>query len=286
MASSQTKSAKLRRRRERRSGDPLADHAVDRGSEIRMMTTIPPLKAHGIEIRSLEDLRKEIAENRRELRLAQSQLPQLEQVVEQARLADTRAGVQARRAGKNDPGPKNEQKAQAELDKVRREVAVLQGLDAQLASEGQEILGKHAEEITQKVRATLSEVNESQLAAIAEVEASRARRGQLSNVLAQVAALAPQPEPQAEAGDYVEVLVHHAGDSIRRVDEGQIQKVLACLRAEAGDTGQRDQLAAMESPVADVFHLGAGALPVPEGKIFYEQRKAERTASAADTTGG
>jgi hypothetical protein len=244
------------------------------------MSALPPLKAHGVEIPTLEDLRKEIRENLRALRLAESQLPQREQGVERARVEDTQASIRARREGKSDPRPKNEEKAQAALDKARREIAVLQGLDTQLTTEAQEILAKHAAEITARLQATLTEANNTQLAALDAVEAARAERLQLSTVLAQVAAVAPpQAEAQGEAGDYVEVLVHHDADSVFRVGEDQVQKVLAFLRGESGDSGPRDQLAAMENPPADVVDFGT-SLPVAAGKVYFEQRRAERAASS------
>ena len=64
-----------------------------------------------------------------------------------------------------------------------------------------------------------------------------------------------------------------------------LAEVLAHLRAEAGDTGQRDQIAAQENPVADVFFPGAAGMAVARGRSFFEQRRAERAASAAETNG-
>jgi hypothetical protein len=263
----------------------LADVAVDSGSEVRMMQTPPPLKAHGILIPELEARRKEIVENRRQLRLAESQLPRFEQGVERARLEDTRAGVRARREGKKDPGPKNEMKAQADRDRLRREIAVLEGLDVELTNEAYGILREHGEEIIQALDDNLKELNDTQLAALAQVAATRSQRLQLQSVLGQVSASIPQPEAQATGGDYSEVLVHRDPGSVLRVDENEVKKVLAHLRAEAGDTGQRDQIAAQENPVADVFFPGAAGMAVARGRSFFEQRRAERAASAAETNG-
>jgi hypothetical protein len=250
------------------------------------MTDLPRLKAFGIEIAELEGTRKEIVENRRQLHLAEAQLPRLEADVERARGEDTQAAIKARRAGRKDPGARGEEKAQAELDRLRREIAVLQGVDHALTTEAQEILAKHAEEIADRLKATLTDLNHGQLAAISEVETARVQRLQLQSVLAQVSALAPPPEPQGAVGGYAEVLVHHGVESVCRVDEGQVQKVVAFLKAEAGDATERDQLAQQENPVADVFYAGTAGMAVPKGKILYQQRKAERAAAAADTTGG
>jgi hypothetical protein len=76
------------------------------------------------------------------------------------------------------------------------------------------------------------------------------------------------------------VIHHYNPDSVYRVDEGQIRKVFAHLRAEAGDSAQRDELAAMETSSGDdVINLGVAALPVSAGKLYFEQRRAERAAS-------
>lgn len=245
------------------------------------MIQLPPLKAFGIEIVGLEASRREIVENRRQLRLAEARLLQLEQEVERARVEDTQAAIRARREGKKDPGAKGEEKAQAALDRLRREIAVLQGLDAQLTTEAQQILGEHAGEITQRLKGALAEVNDAQLTALGEVERARSQRLQLSTTLAQVSALIPEPDTvDAEAGPFVEVIHHYDPASVHRVDEGQIRKVFAHLRAEAGDSAQRDELAAQENQPADVFFLGAAGLPRPAGKVYFEQRKAERAASS------
>lgn len=244
------------------------------------MIQLPPLRTFGVEIAEVEAKRREIVETRRALRLAESQLPQLEQGVERARGEDTQAAIKARRAGRKDPGGRGEEKAQAELDRLRREIAVLQGVDHALTTEAQEILAKHAEEITQRLKEALGEINGGQLAALAEVEAARSRRLQLQSTLAQVSALVPEPEVVAEGGDFVEVLVHHAADSVVRVDENDVQKVFAAIRAEAGDTAQRDELVAMENPVADVLHLGAAGLPRPAAYQRFKERRAERAASS------
>src|SRR5215211_2515075 len=242
---------------------------------------IPRLRQYGVEIPEVEAKRKEINENHRELRMTQSQLTVLKQQREQARVVDTQAAVKARREGKKDPGARAERKLEAEIEQVTREISVLEGLAAELEAEASELMSEHAEEIQAALIKTLQEINHEQLDALAKVEVARSQRLQLTSTLQKTVAATPAPpvEEGREGGqDTVTIMAHHGMDSIMRVGEDQIQKVLAHLRAEAGDTGQRDMIAEQENPPADVNFAGTAGMAVPAGKAYYEQRKAERVA--------
>jgi hypothetical protein len=241
---------------------------------------IPPLRTHGIEIPEIEAKRKELNDNRRALRQAEAKLRQLEAQRQQARQEDTRLAVAAKRKGEKDPGDKNTARVDKEIEKASREVAILQELERQLEQEAGELLADHAAEIRSGLMETLEDLNNSQLLAINRLEESRSQRLQLSNALTQVmGALPPEAAPVPTEGHHTfEVLAHESSQSIMRVDETQIQRVISRLRAEAGDTGQLQEIAAMEYQPDDVFYPCAAGMGRPEGLKYFQQRQAERAA--------
>jgi hypothetical protein len=242
--------------------------------------TLPPLRAHGVEIPEIEAKRKEINENRRELREAQAHLRSLEGRMQQARDEDTQAAIVAKRQGAKDPGPKAEKKLQGEIEKARREVRVLEGISHELAYEASDLLAEHAETILEGLMGTLQEHNSAQLEALARVDAARSARAQLANTLSRVRAVIEEEEPlPGPAGDRMEVFNFNL-QNLMRVEEPQIQRVLAHLRAESGDTRQRDQIVAQEDVMADENNVVDLTLESarPEGFDYFKIRRAARLA--------
>jgi hypothetical protein len=254
----------------------VASLVAARGSEISM--NLPPLRAHGVEIKQIEDKRTELNQNRRERRMAEVQLRQLEASVEQARMQDTQAAVRARRENRKDPGPRHENKLRAQIEKLTREVSVLEGLGAELEAEARDLMRDHAQQITEALRANLGRINEAQLGALSQLENARSQRQELLRTLGHVDAFVPVEavEDQGPGRDYTELGGIHGTKSIRQMDDHDVMRVLAQLRAEAGDVAELETMAAQEQPVVDIYFPGASGLPKPAGRIAFEQRRAER----------
>jgi hypothetical protein len=248
-----------------------------------MMMNLPPLKAHGVEIEEIENKRREMNENRRALRQAQAQLAQLEAQRELARAQDLTAAIHAKKANKPDPGTKNEDRLEKKITAAQREANVLQGLQVDLEQEAWEIMREHAHEITQTLSANLRRVNEAQLGAISQLENARSQRQQMLRTLEQVEGFAPVEtvEDQGPGQDYVELGgIHHTG-SVRQIDDHDIMKVMAQLKAEAGDDAELQSIAEQEQGTADLFAPGPSVMRMTAGRQEFERRKAERLAERA-----
>jgi hypothetical protein len=245
------------------------------------MTNLPPLKVHGVHIGAIEDKRSELNENRRALRLAESVLTQLESQREQAKAEDVMAAVHAKRAGKKDPGPKAEKKLEDQIQQASREITVLKGLQDELESEAYDLMRENAGEIAQALGENLEALNTRQLEAITQLEATRGSRQALLRTMEMVGAYDPSfaSEAAAEPGpgqDYFEVFAHHTTDSIMRINDQQLQKVIAQLRAEAGHREDLQAVVEQEQGTQDVFFPGTAGMPRPAGYERFMERKAER----------
>jgi hypothetical protein len=252
------------------------------------MTQIPPLRAHRVEIPEIEAQRKEIHANHRELRMAEVRLTQLGNRREQAEVEDARDAVAAKRAGKKDPGDKHQKKLEGEIEKAQREVDVLKGLQTELEQEAWELMRDHAHEITEALNTNLEDLNTRQLEAITQLEAVRAQRQGTLRTLETVSSFTPpeQPEAQGNGTDTFEVVVHNRAN-FHRLDDQQLQKVIAQLKAEAGHREDLQSFIEQEQGTQDIFFPGTASMPKPPGRVAFEERKAAREAArAAEGNGG
>lgn len=252
------------------------------------MTNLPPLKAFGVEVAEMENKRSEMNENRRALRQAEVALTQLQNQREQAKVEDIRDAVTAKRAGKKDPGDKHQKKLAAEIEKAQREVDVLKGLQTDLEQEASELMRDHTSEISEALGANLKDLNTRQLEAITQLEAVRAQRQGTLRTLETVSSFAPpeQPEAQGNGVDTFEVVVHNRAN-FHRLDDQQLQKVIAQLKAEAGRRGDLQALVQQEHGTQDIYFPGTASLHKPPGRVAFEERKAAREAArAAEGSGG
>jgi hypothetical protein len=251
------------------------------------MTTLPPLKAHGVEIAAIEAKRSEMNENRRALRQAEVALTQLENQRPQAEAEDILTAVAARRKGQKDPGNKRQDRLEKQIQAAQRDVDVLRSLQAELEQESWELMRGHASEISESLNANLKDLNTRQLEAITQLEAIRAQRQGTLRTLETVSSFAPpeQPEAQGNGVDTFEVVVHNRAN-FHRLDDQQLQKVIAQLKAEAGHREDLQSFIQQEQGTQDIFFPGTASMPKPPGRVAFEERKAAREAERARVDGG
>jgi hypothetical protein len=241
------------------------------------MMSLPPLRAHGVDIPEIESKRKELHETHRALRMAESALMQLQQRREQAQAEDITAAVHAKRKGAKDPGDRHQKALETKIKKQQREISVLKGLESELTSEAFELMRDHAQEILDTLRENLKGLNEHQLEAIMKLEAVRSSRQALLRAADQVNMFVPSElaYEQGSGTDILEVVVHSRANF--EMNDQQMQKALAQLRAECGAPEQLEAIREQEDPgTTDVFF--PISLKKPAGRIAFEERRAEREA--------
>jgi hypothetical protein len=246
------------------------------------MTNLPPLKAFGVEIEEIEAKRKEIHENHRALRQAEVALTQLESQRSQAEAEDILTAVAARRKGQKDPGNKRQDRLEKHIQAAQREVEVLRSLQEELDQEAWELMRAHASEISEALGARLKDLNRRQLGAISELEAIRSQRQGTLRTLETVSAFTPreQPEAQGNGTDTFEVFVHNTAN-FHRLDDQQLQKAMAQLKAEAGHREELHALIDQDQGTQDIFFPGTAGMRKPLGRVAFEERQAAREAARA-----
>ena len=248
------------------------------------MTQIPPLKAHGVHFEEIESKRQEMNENRHALRQAEVRLQQLENQRPQAQSEDIVSAVAARRKGQKDPGNRRQKKLEEEIERARREVDVLKGLQTELEQESWELMREHSAEIIRALNENLEHLNAIQLKAISQLETVRAERQGTLRALEVVGGFVPaaHPEAQGPGQHYTELGLHHNRSNLFKLDDAAIQRMMAQLRGEAGHREELETIAAQEQGTQDVFFPGAASLPQPPGYQHFLARKAKR----AEANGG
>jgi hypothetical protein len=244
------------------------------------MTQLPPLKAHGVEIQEIESKRAQMNENRHALRQAEVRLQQLENSREQAKQEDVKAAVAAKRKGQKDPGDKNANRLEKQIQLARREVDVLRSLQTELEQESWELMREHSAEIIRALNENLKNLNAIQLKAISQLETVRAERQGTLRALEMVGGFVPTevPEAQGPGQHYTELALHHTRDSVFKMDDQVIARVMAQLKGEAGFREELEAIAEQEQGTVDVFFPGTASLPRPAGYERFMERKAEREA--------
>jgi hypothetical protein len=251
------------------------------------VTNLPPLKVHGVEIADVESKRQEMNENRRALRTAEVLLHQLENQTEQAKSEDVLAAVHARREGKKDPGNRRQKQLETQIERARREVVLLEGLQTELEDEAHHLMRENSAEINRSLGESLEALNTRQLEAIAALEATRSQRQGLLRTMEMAGAFAPseQPEVQGTGSDYFEV-IRHDTNTLFRINDQELGKVVAQLKAEAGHREDLQAVVEQEQGTQDVFFAGTAGMPRPAGYQHFLERKAAREAERARGDGG
>jgi hypothetical protein len=145
----------------------------------------------------------------------------------------------------------------------------------------------HASEISEALGANLKDLNTRQLEAITQLEAIRTQRQGTLRTLETVSSFAPpeQPEAQGNGTDTFEVVVHNRAN-FHRLDDQQLKKVIAQLKAEAGRREDLQSFIQQEQGTQDIFFPGTASMPKPPGRVAFEERRAAREAERAGVDGG